>query len=374
MLLPDYLWDDSWVLPFESQASINHKYAYLNGLDNIKYKPSTADQLQWESAHAHCVIPAFASTLRICPKCMRVGYHSTLHQFTGFDHCFIHPECSIINVDMPLLYLESKSMEKWEQALAGVTIDPQNVVIESLPLLKEKILDFTAFFPSSLAVYDFNHGKNKALTDSTKTYINDILQARRIEECDGFVDGYSLIPKVLAYLADYRDAAAKFMLVKCHFHITYEEALEDSYIENDERVLRLLVSAPEASLVIWAHRKISQYVPTAYEKKYDFFKDTAFDLDNSYNSILVKSIPRALWPIYAAMLIGYSVQNFRYVFEALDMTLIGHFAFSDRDEGVIDRDTYHNGVCMSPTLLCDMTTKSLLDIYPYDRENHYSPY
>ena len=74
------------------------------------------------------------------------------------------------------------------------------------------------------------------------------------------------------------------------------------------------------------------------------------------------------------MLIGYSVQNFRYVFEALDMTLIGHFAFSDRDEGVIDRDTYHNGVCMSPTLLCDMTTKSLLDIYPYDRENHYSPY
>ena len=96
MLHTSYTWNNSYVLPYESEWSICSKFCYLNGLNireykhykNKIYKPPTTYNIAMlrdiyfsRSLHKY---------VHVCPKCIKYGYHSVFHQSSLFSHCFIH--------------------------------------------------------------------------------------------------------------------------------------------------------------------------------------------------------------------------------------------------------------------------------------------
>ena len=130
--LPETIWSDSWILPYESRASLYRKIAFINGIDRLDHVAPKPEELLWENDSILGSVPVFTSTLRICPRCVRMGYHSVLHQCAVFDHCFMHPKCRLVETDIPVKDLEHKDTRHWEEVLAGREIIPQNRVITEI--------------------------------------------------------------------------------------------------------------------------------------------------------------------------------------------------------------------------------------------------
>lgn len=109
-----YTWKIEYTLPFESKWSIMAKFCFLNGFswDYVKTTPSIKKMLysnslikpfyiyaptfkehkfQKEKVDAHCIDLNY-NISKFCPKCMKYGYHSVLHEIDGFNYCFLHDE------------------------------------------------------------------------------------------------------------------------------------------------------------------------------------------------------------------------------------------------------------------------------------------
>jgi hypothetical protein len=116
-----YVFDQSWIDPYESVLGILWKYAKMNSIaapqliqqicfDDSPIDPylSTGlgdDEFDWigfaqavglpkKTVHAGIAKSKFGRTkslmLRWCTKCMRRGYHSVLHQYEEVQWCPIH--------------------------------------------------------------------------------------------------------------------------------------------------------------------------------------------------------------------------------------------------------------------------------------------
>lgn len=101
-----YTWKEEYCLPFETEWGKIAKFCFLNGLswsyvkNNRKLRKYVCKE---SSVNFHAEIPTFISdkvkneTLKICPQCMKYGYHSYLHEIEGFNHCFLH-KCALVNI------------------------------------------------------------------------------------------------------------------------------------------------------------------------------------------------------------------------------------------------------------------------------------
>lgn len=108
-------WDSAWILPYESDWSINEKFLYLNGythkLTNYAKgdprKEMCADGREVTAAYRYnlwmitssdeddidkssCYYQLYSNTVRYCPECLNSGYHTEMHQLKFSAECPIH--------------------------------------------------------------------------------------------------------------------------------------------------------------------------------------------------------------------------------------------------------------------------------------------
>lgn len=132
------LWSKSWVRPYESLWSILNTYKAVNVIDkhttlmnaigadinaivtndyflpcgifcNISSSKNDIDRIiakltpqgyiqQFEFFISKGDIASFfTDKIMYCPKCMKNGYHSVLHQLKGINKCPFHPDISLIS-------------------------------------------------------------------------------------------------------------------------------------------------------------------------------------------------------------------------------------------------------------------------------------
>lgn len=92
-------WMGHFQLPHESNWSLHHKKCFVDG---YTVKPLSG----YGSSMNHAQETYLGSKLttlrgRYCPECTKHGYHAWFHQLICFDHCVLHPEHKLLDVDYP---------------------------------------------------------------------------------------------------------------------------------------------------------------------------------------------------------------------------------------------------------------------------------
>ena len=118
-----YTWKEAYGLPYESYWSRIAKFCFLNGLSWFGVQQNVVlKSLICESSlnYFYSYIPSFYlkehveygkyymfqiqyEVHKICPMCMKHGYHSVLHEIEGLDYCVFH-QCSLIQIDSEKFY------------------------------------------------------------------------------------------------------------------------------------------------------------------------------------------------------------------------------------------------------------------------------
>jgi hypothetical protein len=99
-------WRKSWIFPYESILSITERFKFYNQLSVVTkksmgplWKEILDESIETKIANEDLSIPTLGnrkannfsySKVRICPICIRYGYHSYLHQFTLLSKCPFH--------------------------------------------------------------------------------------------------------------------------------------------------------------------------------------------------------------------------------------------------------------------------------------------
>jgi hypothetical protein len=101
-----FTWKKAWVQPYESILSISEKFKFFNQVSDITEKSMApfweeilGDSIENKKAKEDLSIPILGRRLlnnfcypkvRVCPICIKIGYHSYLHQFTLISKCPFH--------------------------------------------------------------------------------------------------------------------------------------------------------------------------------------------------------------------------------------------------------------------------------------------
>lgn len=125
---PCYTWKDEYNLPYESKWSKRAKFCFLNGLNwslfdrnkNIKQLVDINSN-QFFDNFPQELVQNLSQNIRICPKCIKYGYHSDIHQLPELRTCFIHKNSSLITIDK----------QKEEQSKSG-TYEFADIKIEDI--------------------------------------------------------------------------------------------------------------------------------------------------------------------------------------------------------------------------------------------------
>lgn len=159
-----YSWNKSFVLPYESEWSIKEKFCYLNAfssIDNKKFKEIVTvpedyrsyDQIKW--------YPFTMRGVRACPKCIRSGYHSIIHDLGYFDYCFIHKHTQLqFYTNTP-----ARTFKKSENQLYIFLPEVRAIDLIDNHKLKMKIDAYKTLikdlFPEQLCILDFAKDKQQ---------------------------------------------------------------------------------------------------------------------------------------------------------------------------------------------------------------------
>lgn len=136
----NYTWKDEYSLPYESKWSKIAKFCFLNGLSWATV------QQNWRLREEICgksldrffsYMPKFKTkkhypygirdyffekygVCRMCPACMKYGYHSSLHEIEGFEYCFLH-KCELLGIPREQLYASQKgTYEFWDVKVENI--------------------------------------------------------------------------------------------------------------------------------------------------------------------------------------------------------------------------------------------------------------
>lgn len=101
-----FTWKKSWVQPYESLLSISERFKFCNQVSNITEKSMApfweeilGESIENRKAKEDLSIPILGRKVpnnfcypkvRLCPLCIKNGYHSYLHQFTLISKCPFH--------------------------------------------------------------------------------------------------------------------------------------------------------------------------------------------------------------------------------------------------------------------------------------------
>lgn len=151
-----YRWDNRYILPYETRASIQERFKLFNYVKGSKQTQQVeSDLIDW-SANCYTENTVFddydrghsfrffmlSTSLRYCPECARYGYISYFHLNRLFDKCFVHnrkleelhnvPAQMSMDKDYPYCYNEKGYFE--ELGLCSVAD-----IVAYLPKLKKTV-------------------------------------------------------------------------------------------------------------------------------------------------------------------------------------------------------------------------------------------
>lgn len=107
MIKTTYTWKNEYILPYESYFSIRSKFCYLNGkswywFDTYGRRVVNIEKNNYlDSNLSNIKIKQFNikdDKIKICPICMRYGYHSYFHNSSLVYNCFIHSSKKLIEL------------------------------------------------------------------------------------------------------------------------------------------------------------------------------------------------------------------------------------------------------------------------------------
>ena len=91
------------------------------------YAPTFKEhKFQKEKVDAHCIDLNY-NISKFCPKCMKYGYHSVLHEIDGFNYCFLHDE--------PLISISKENLFKFKSWYIWIFCGKSRNIIDNSDLL-----------------------------------------------------------------------------------------------------------------------------------------------------------------------------------------------------------------------------------------------
>lgn len=120
-------WSEKWVLPTETEYSTLQRFLMINEISYAQYRRLTGKSFSDSAVHSGNDLfsrprrttrraifrTPDSSTLRICPKCLRLSFISSLHQNLLYDTCFL---CGTKLVNTELSYsrmYKAYELSKW---------------------------------------------------------------------------------------------------------------------------------------------------------------------------------------------------------------------------------------------------------------------
>ena len=155
-----YSWSTSFVLPFESEWSINEKFCYLNALQTVGTGKNKINiPLPEENKKYNKIIqryPFLSRGQQICPICIQHGYHSVIHNLGYFEYCFIHRNTRLV---FHPIHTRARAFEKGEPLLYEFLPKVRTINLIDNQKLRMQIEAYQALvknvFPDYLHVIDF---------------------------------------------------------------------------------------------------------------------------------------------------------------------------------------------------------------------------
>lgn len=110
--MPTYTWKDEYMLPYESRWARILKFCVLNGISwtnfkknrNIKKLIKSKGPTPRLDGLQHEVMERNYTTYRICPECIKYGYHSVIHQIPELHTCFLHTKTVLQSIESEKLF------------------------------------------------------------------------------------------------------------------------------------------------------------------------------------------------------------------------------------------------------------------------------
>lgn len=172
-------WNPRFALPYESDWSIREKYTFMNAVPRYILKiceirnlrASSEETIPFLNQLKRVELMQFTNDyqMRICPECIKYGYHSNLHQLLLYDTCFIHKSTNLITTNISFQYNDEP-----HNYYATNNITTVNNIVENEQLLN-KIIKATQEFTENKLIHYINVnestvGKN-IIFSSTKNFI-----------------------------------------------------------------------------------------------------------------------------------------------------------------------------------------------------------
>ena len=158
-----YTWSSSFVLPYESKWSIEEKFCYLNALHSIgsgKNKINIPVPEDYKTYSTKKGAPFYEHCEKICPICIRSGYHSVIHNLEYLDYCFIH---SGTRLESCHHHTQAREFEKGEPLLYEFLPHVRTIDLITNQKLRLKIEAYKTLvqnmFPDYLHIVDFKNDK-----------------------------------------------------------------------------------------------------------------------------------------------------------------------------------------------------------------------
>lgn len=197
-----YIWNKNFILPYESMWSIFEKFKYFNALTNKDLKKlniirsysrfKVSDyfyiNIQIVQKHEKDLINLFKididrhfkfmkmfiwndyyeyfnDQIKICPLCIKNGYHSYIHQFLWEENCFIHPNNKLIATNLKYSIGNEADSPYGNDDEIFKNIEPSSNILYKI-LSKNTISKFNNLKPYNenikhIGIFNFNNGHSK---------------------------------------------------------------------------------------------------------------------------------------------------------------------------------------------------------------------
>lgn len=179
MNINNYTWKDEYCLPYESKWSKIAKFCFLNGTSwaTVQHNWRLREEICGKSSDRFfSYIPKFKAkkyypygkgyhfiekydVYRMCPVCMKHGYHSSLHEIEGFDYCFLH-KCKLKEISREQFFASQNGTYEFWDVKAENIVSNKSLAAEIERFVQrraeEKLISSNYFFFSHYSVNDFD--------------------------------------------------------------------------------------------------------------------------------------------------------------------------------------------------------------------------
>lgn len=92
-------WRDRFQLPHETNWGLHQKKCFIDAYTVKPLRGYGSSMNHAQETHLGSKLTALRG--RYCPECAKHGYHAWFHQLICFDHCVLHPDQKLLDIDYP---------------------------------------------------------------------------------------------------------------------------------------------------------------------------------------------------------------------------------------------------------------------------------